>query len=102
MSAFPFFREKIINFSKLNRVTIFWVSNLGSVTDEEAMGPFCNEKRKRRSYPASKNTAYGKNYKTEEMDLVFRNGQSLKFKFGFQLRWPQKMSKGLILVDYNS
>ena len=58
----------------------YWI-----VTDDASMGPFCNEKgRKRRSYPASKNTAYGKNYKTEEMDLVFRNGQSLKFKFGFQ------------------
>ena len=54
------------------------------VTADETFGPFCESKRKRRAvyhdYDLNK-AVTDRKYKTEEMDLVFRNGQSIKMKF---------------------
>ena len=60
------------------------------VTADDTFGPFCSSKRKRRAvyhdYDLDK-AITNKNYKTEEMDLVFRNGQSIKMKFAFQFEF---------------
>jgi hypothetical protein len=58
-------------------------------TDEEQFGPFCNDKRKRRNAYAEIDTSnmHGQNFKSKEVDMVFKNGQRARFKFGFSFEF---------------
>lgn len=58
-------------------------------TDEEQYGPFCNEKRRRRGAytDIDPSNMHGQNFKSKEVDMVFRNGQRARFSFGFSFEF---------------
>ena len=61
------------------------------VTDDQMVGPFCNDegiKRKRRNaYGHDAKDMQGQSYKSKEMDMVIGNGQRARFRFGFNFEF---------------
>ena len=58
-------------------------------TDEDQYGPFCNDRRRRRgAYGHSDSTnMHGQNFKSQEVDMVFRNGNAMRFSFAFSFEF---------------
>lgn len=56
-------------------------------TDDDAFGPFCHDKRKRRGAYTEIDAMHGQNFNSKEVDMVFRNGQRARFSFGFNFEF---------------